>query len=127
MKLKQPLVGLALVAIAISLFALPVSAGIWRRDDDYDEYYIFWVSAHAGGLDEGSFFSAHEKWWDHGPAMDPPPPWIFCDYDAEYTLKFDGQGRLYYVKTDAWGDIELKTGEYVTTISATAEVNAKWE
>jgi len=56
--------------------------------------------------------------------MDPPPPWIFCEYWAEYTLKYNGQGRLFKVTTEAWGEITLKTGEYVTTIYAKASVNA---
>ena len=126
MKSKQALVGLALAAIAISLFALPVSAGTRIEKTTkvtWEVLEIFWVESTAVGWDEGNYLSDYDKDWDHGAASDPPPPWIFCYYDWEWSLTYR-DSLLKRITTHSWGIIKLKTGEYVDRIDATAYVDA---
>lgn len=126
MKSVWTFVGLVFVVIAVSSLLAPASAVYgWVDDDDYDDYYIFWVSAYAKGFDVNDHFSNYRHDWEHGPGSDPPPPFIFCYYDHEYNRDYDEEGFLKMVETRAEGEIYLKTGEYVIGIEARARVVAE--
>lgn len=121
--LRGKLVCAGLIAIAfISCVALVLAQ--WDREASITShsiaYYPFYVHSYAAGNITDSHFYSWTNTWDHGPAVDGYPPYLFCAYYHRF-YHFPLTNPV-VVETYASGNVTDKLGEWEDFFSADAVI-----